>query len=317
MRHTKIKAQHKKNIIKTKNNIETSIKSKSLIKCQEDNKGEYILTNPICKFKLVGRSQYYPNKKNIISMVFFKMGSYYKDFTEYTDGLKMWTKYIKTMEKDYIIRLFIDINIYNDVEIMKIINECDKIEPVLFTCSNYQKDNYHFDLFGTLVRFFPAFNFPRNDAAYVTIADIDMCLDENKMQRLRYIANNDPGNKIIMGVFPYHSYIIEDKPIYIYAGIMTTGVSSRTKYNRNVILDYIKNIKDLNTLGRYGKKTLFGYGVDEIFINEKWLYEANGFYGIISYRPAQIIYPYKKQILANQKNHWILKKYWVNILKII
>jgi len=82
-------------------------------------------------------------------------------------------KIINTKYKKFIIRLFIDNSIYNDTKLfnkLKILN----IEIVIYSCPNYIINNiHHYGTFGTLIRFFPMFNFPNNDADLVIIQDAD------------------------------------------------------------------------------------------------------------------------------------------------
>jgi len=49
----------------------------------------------------------------------------------------------------------------------------------LFSCNEYCRDKWHLGTFGTLLRMFPVFDLPNNDAGVVIIADIDE-VAENK-----------------------------------------------------------------------------------------------------------------------------------------
>ena len=51
------------------------------------------LENGICNFKFLGRTKFYPNKINIISMCLFKIPKSYKDFNKYVNGLQNWIKF--------------------------------------------------------------------------------------------------------------------------------------------------------------------------------------------------------------------------------
>lgn len=113
-------------------------------------------------------------KKNIVSTVFFKLRKGgYKDFSMYVNGLSNLNNYVKKSLPSFTIRLFIDKSIYHDKEIMDKINNFEKVEPVLYYCNGFANRNYHIGVFGTLVRFFPMFDFENNDAKTVFIADID------------------------------------------------------------------------------------------------------------------------------------------------
>lgn len=120
------------------------------------------LENSICEFKLL--KNYSDKKKSILSTSLFRMKNHYKNFKIYILGLKRWIKFLNSYNNNYVMRIFIDKNIYEDQQIMKIINQCKKIEPVIFTCSEYMNEGFHVNVFGSLVRFFPIFNFKNNDA---------------------------------------------------------------------------------------------------------------------------------------------------------
>jgi hypothetical protein len=105
--------------------------------------------------------------------MFFKMPNHYKNFHIYINGLKRWDVFLNDNKK-YKFLIFIDKHVLNDNRIMNIINgKPDQFIPILFTCSDYIKDNYHLDVFGALVRFFPIFNFDNNFTNKVFIVDID------------------------------------------------------------------------------------------------------------------------------------------------
>jgi hypothetical protein len=137
------------------------------------------LENNICEFKPLFNINY-SQKKDIISCSFFKMlNSGYKDFNIYIKGLinlYNYVEHLNTKGYKYHLRIFIDSSIYEDKYIMDKIKNLQKLEIVVYSCPSYQESSnskYHVGLFGTLVRFFPMFDFPNNDARYVIISDID------------------------------------------------------------------------------------------------------------------------------------------------
>lgn len=49
------------------------------------------------------------------------------------------------------------------------------------------------------------------------------------------------------------------------AGRICAGIQ---RYDKNILLNFIKSIPDLTVKGRYNKRnTDWGYGIDEIFLN--------------------------------------------------
>lgn len=132
------------------------------------------LINDLCKFTPLFDIDY--NKKvNIFSACFFKLENKgYKDLNKYLDGLINFNKQINARRLQFKIRLFIDESIFTDEKIFSIIKTLNNVQPVLYSCPNFIiNDKYHIGLFGTLVRFFPFFDFANNDASIVISADID------------------------------------------------------------------------------------------------------------------------------------------------
>ena len=130
------------------------------------------LKNPICNFTPLFNMT--KKKKNIVSSSFFKIhGGGYKKFDRYINGIRYINKFIVEEMENFVHRLFVDESIYNDQKIMSILRRL-KIEIVVYKCPNYMVGNeHHMGTFGTIVRFFPMFDFPGNDAKIVLISDID------------------------------------------------------------------------------------------------------------------------------------------------
>jgi hypothetical protein len=57
---------------------------------------------------------------------------------------------------------------------MDILNTISKITMILYSCQKFVIDKHHIGLFGTLIRFFPLFDFKNNDARSVFIVDADV-----------------------------------------------------------------------------------------------------------------------------------------------
>jgi len=131
------------------------------------------LENNICKFQELKPIDY-TKKKDIISTSLFKMNTGgYKNFNKYLDGIKNLSEIGNTYNLE--IRIFIDNTIYEDSDIMNYLNKFNNITLILYKCNNFIINNkYHVGLFGTLVRYFPLFNFKNNDSNIVFLADADI-----------------------------------------------------------------------------------------------------------------------------------------------
>lgn len=135
------------------------------------NNNIYLLNN-ICKFTIL-KNMNSNKKKDIISVSLFKLKSGgYKSFSKYINGLKVLNNLAKKNNLE--IRLFIDNTINDDKEIMDSIYKMEKITPILYECITFKIGNHHVGLFGTIVRFFPLFDFENNDSRIVMILDADV-----------------------------------------------------------------------------------------------------------------------------------------------
>lgn len=261
---------------------------------------EYLI-NDICNLNFLNKNNFSSNKNiNIISICFFKMKNHYKNFNIYINGLKKWIKFLKSFKNNYIIRLFIDENVKNDEYIMKIINESEIIQPILFNCINYKKGNFHIDLFATMVRFFPIFNFNNNDSNNVILADVD--LHEEDFIKIKTMLTNNFNSFFGLGFV--NDVLIKNKP-YIFAGCT---FFPNKKYNKNIIIDFIKNIKFDKNKGYYNKRfTEWGFGVDEIFINNYLINNIDEFGILFDYQLSYFMYHDKDKILNSKNSKKFLK----------
>ena len=228
------------------------------------------LKNDICKLKPL--FEFNPNKKvNIFCSVFFRMKQHYKNVNKYVKGLKEWSKYMKNAKHDYKFRLFIDKNVYEDTEIMKIINSCEKMQPVLFECSEYMTENYHIDLFGTLLRYFPMFNFENNDADKVLVVDIDFGnSNDYKMPRFNTIidySKKNEGPVFSTSIEPFLTHFKDKK--FEMSHIYSSALLFDKQYDKNILINFIIDAHNIKDVGKYNKRTTpFGFGVDELFLNK-------------------------------------------------
>lgn len=291
---------------KTTQKIHTIQKENKKVSKKNNRKFEY-LKNNICNFKILNQkpNEYYMKKKNIISLCFFKKEQYSKNFKIYMFGLKNWVKFINSFKHNYIIRIFIDNNVYEDKEIMKIINSCPYMEPILFECADYMEKKYHIELFGTMVRFFPMFDFKNNDSNKVIVSDID--LKNYDLPRIRELINQSFHSNVFTGFSGLGEFGVDhNKPLpHIYAG----GLYSPEIYKKKIIIDFIKNIHTLKNVGYYGKRfSDWGFGVDEIFLNEYLVHKMPRFNFIFQYTSFYILKYYKYEIVANPESIKIMKQ---------
>ena len=251
------------------------------------------LDNNICTFTPLFDINY-KIKKNLICCSFFKMyNKGYKDFSIYLKGIYFMYNYVIHKVKNYSIRLFIDNSIYKDENIMKILKKMDKLEIVVYECQLLllkKNSNYHEGLFGTLVRFFPMFNFPNNDAKNIFVTDIDDIAFKTVLENV----NNMVKNKKIKNIYLIKIGNLSKNVKYkykSYKNIITPYCVAQSfvsflRINYNVIIDFVNNVKksteiysyyyemiknsnfNNELMKKYNGTTNFIYGIDEYFINK-------------------------------------------------
>lgn len=261
------------------------------------------LTNPICEFEIISNKHLLDNGeiKNVLSGVFFKREEYYKNFGIYVKGLKKLIAFLDGNENNFDgehfnMILFVDGNIRNDSYIMSIINSSKRVLTVLFDCPSYKTDKYHVELFATMVRFFPMFDFPNNPTNIVNCVDID--LHDEDYQRITNIMKYKPAGLVAAGTLEHLLY--KGKKAHIFAGIM--GCNSKVKYDHKIIIDFIQHAHENKSKGYYNTRvTTFGFGIDEIFLNEILIPTLDEYGVIIEYQMSYFLYHSKKYIYCKKR----------------
>src|SRR5271154_6582007 len=77
---------------------------------------------------------------------------------------------------------------------------------------------------------------------------------------------------------------------------------NRKKHNRKLMLDFIENADKNESTGHYGKKlTPFGFGIDEIFINDVLTPSIGEINIIIDYQICYFLFRSKSRIMDEQR----------------
>jgi len=268
------------------------------------------LENDICNFEIIS-SWDKSIKYNILSTCFFKMNSHYKNFSIYINGLKKLIKMLEN-QNNYYLRIFIDEHIKSDPNIFNILINSQKVQIILFKCKKYLDNNFHIDVFGALVRLFPLFDFDNNDALNVIVIDIDLNYED--LNKLKIIMNYKTDIKEIIGMGMIDKLLITKYRPHFFCGLFAVF---NTKFNKSIITDFIKNAPNIIDTGIYGKRLkTFGYGTDELFLNDYFLY-INSYKNIkdlklgmlINYDINWFLYFYKNDLLidSSSKNYLNLK----------
>lgn len=281
------------------------------------------LKNNLCNFTPLFKIDY-SVKKNIISCSFFKRNnSYYKSFSKYVKGIQSLYYNVIKNYKHFSVRLFIDNSIYKDNNIMKKLKKLDKLEIILYDCPMYKiNNNYHQGLFGTLIRFFPMFNFPNNDAKIVILSDIDDYSFKKYFELFKIIGPKI--NDLYLIKFANAGRMFKNKELFntkyqnvILDYIKPQEIVCLKQIDYNVIIDFFKNldskikysyyinknlIRDNNYISKYENNGHFIYGIDEYFLNNDYIkYFIKNKKPFVEKLNFNIFNPYYYQIISRNE----------------
>lgn len=261
------------------------------------------LINNVCKFTPLFNLNL-TKKQNILSCTLFRLENGYKNFNIYIRGLAQLNKFVTNIIPNFRIRLFIDNNIYGDSEIMEKLDRMDKIDKILYECNDFMiNDRYHDGLFGTMVRFFPMFDFENNDANIVGIIDADFNKPESYFHILQSFNRFNQGIKNIKTddeiEYEYNKKIsissdnLSDIYLYFYGRLFHISakevksdfvrpyavawkIFNVKRMDKKLLIDYLYEVKlnknniiysDYQNIRDIKQDTNFIFGVDEYFIN--------------------------------------------------
>lgn len=231
--------------------------------------------------------------EHIISCSFF----YIKNTEDkYTKSL---TKFIFDFKKNYFKDTKYKIRLYYDITTKKIVESRFKdIEYVQLYFYHFpqffsKKNNTHYGLFGTIVRYFPLFSIPYHQAKFCWILDIDGELKKFNYNIINYVYKNKDiklFHKTRLNYFSDRIILIKNRSDFAMLGgfmyqqspissnIITNFLTSiNSKDKTNIYNQYLKELIDVMNkrikLKMFYKKRInlnmvpFQYGVDEYFIN--------------------------------------------------
>lgn len=218
-----------------------------------------------CNIKAFYRST--RSNYNIVSSVLFNMKNGYKNFNKYLYGIENWLKFIDNNLQNYYLRVYIDNSIIKNKEyfnkIKEIIKKDKKLQIVYFNCPDFKNDQYHKDLFSTLIRFLPLFDYAKNDTNYVLIRDLDVSkynvnvkpLFSNYINKFSKVKHKSGVIINLIGYEPEHF-----KNLKTGWGFNATAAAINTniKLPISILNNYLQKLHNSQKMG---------YGVDEHFLN--------------------------------------------------
>lgn len=244
----------------------------------------------LCDFTDLMRAHKFTKKVNIISISLFKMEQGYKNFEKYLSGLELICRVLPEKLKKLKIVLFIDDSIINEPEVYNRIKKIRDLILIKYTCPKFIKNSRHIELFGTLIRFLPFFEFEGNFTNIVMSIDADTNMDD-----INYIVNDYKYFKSIDSVYHYNTnmfYELLTKWASLDGFTILAGRHMcKAKLPINLLLDYLDCIRNSNCGNMelikskmdFTKYSTFPYGIDEYFLNYimlPYIKKQNYFYSV-------------------------------------
>ena len=296
----------------------------------------------IGNFKII-HGEFEKNKYNIISSVLFKMENSYKDFQIYVDGIEIMLNKILTQLPKFYFVLFVDNSITNDKQLYKKITKFTSKQFVIihYDCPRFKKNNYHIELFGTLIRYLFLFKFEQNKTKCVYCSDIDM---ENRMvepflenykifNKTQKLQSKRYSTKMIFRSNMIYNIDYPTNGLFMIYGGRFLGTY---KMNLNILTSFLNNVLDkkisLQKLSHnlthdetnnisHAKYKLFPYGVDEYFLNNDYInyikeHNINHSY-LVNYHITTPLFGIYKEKIKKNPNKELVNKYVIFLQNIL
>jgi len=211
-------------------------------------------------------------KKNLISLVIFRMLDEYREFEKYLYHFNLLIRYLINNKFDFDIRVYFDDSSHKDIELH--IKELPGIEFYKFNFKPLRLGKYHNGTFGALVRLLPIFE-TEDKYDYIYIDDIDIPIEWVNWEIVDFIFKNNVDTYL-------YSLSHSQKPwgninnIYNVAYPLITKIKLSKKIFNDFINDLVGNKYDklvekfLNYRTSqffYNYKVKCPYGIDKYFLN--------------------------------------------------
>jgi hypothetical protein len=226
------------------------------------------------------------NEKNkydiVISASLFKMKNSYRDFNVYVNYLLLWIPHIP---RNSYVRLYIDNTVLNSNLFKELLDEekFPHLEIILYECEEYlDSEGYHDGTFGTMIRFVPLFQKPKN-VKYIWVTDVDMPIKILNYKNIKLMLQknakvlyyskacyNKPWSKDLTYPIGANRIIMSSKINLDYKNF-TRFLNDVLKNKYKTIFNEIKKKYDTATIGMKRKMEdvkYFPYGFDELFCNK-------------------------------------------------
>lgn len=236
--------------------------------------------NKLCNMKFLIKPKKFNRLKkyNVVSTSLFRMSNGYKNFEKYMKGLKMGIEYFTKNIPDMKYLLFIDSTISADEKLMSRIKSMNngKLICIEFTCPDYIAQSLcgHVELFGSMIRFLPFFNYIGNFTKNVICVDADLNQLDASLLLTNYNIFNRSKVKYQYDTNMFYE-IIAKWCLMDDLTILAGRHMCKYKFPIHMFADYIEcmkngtcpNMATIRSYMDYVKYEVYPYGIDEYFLN--------------------------------------------------
>lgn len=209
----------------------------------------------------------------IFSVSFFKKKQPYRNFKKYIDGLHRLIENINNNYKDYILRIYYDKSVAEEIKEIKKKYINYKIEYFKYDIPFFYDEDFHKGTIGTILRFLPLYESEVNECIVV---DIDKNLKLNLKEVLNYMKKHSISFSYNSNYL--YSYINRIRSIpnsLLRYGILSNCIIQLNLNKKNtpsfgVFSDFLESIfvkKDIEWFDSCELSNPFEYGIDEVVIN--------------------------------------------------
>lgn len=214
-------------------------------------------------------------KKNLISLVIFRMLDEYREFEKYLYHFNLLIRHLVNNTYDFDIRVYFDDSCHKDIE--SYITEFKEIEFYKFNYPPLRLGKHHNGTFGALVRLLPIFE-TEDKYDYIYVDDIDIPIEWVNWEIVDFIFKNNVDTYL-------YSLSGSNKP---WSNISNTYIAypliTRIKLPKTIFDDFISGLSG----DKYNKivEKILNYRTTEYFYN----YKVKVPYGMDKYFLNNIIY---------------------------
>ena len=232
----------------------------------------------ICSWKITKNPEP-KNNYNIISVVFFKKYEYYRDISEYINGLRNIIKNFSKILPSFRLRIYHDFSALEIItNLLKESKYIDNIELYEYDIDFFREEKdktYHKGTIGTIIRFLPLFNLEHHKVDKCLILDIDNVLRISIVNIIKLMDDNNVkiGYRSRFCYSAEHISCVNDNNIIKYP-LIASLIYQTISVPYNILSDFFEDIyinKNLELIKKCKLINEYEYGIDELFMNEKYL----------------------------------------------